>query len=270
MSGVATLVLSGTEVSIIDQHLKCTYQSVQKLHPKTPDAFVYFLGGCLPGEAEIHVRMLGIFGMVARLSDDLLRIHARKVHISKKPSSKSWFWQIRDICLKYELPHPIIILDSQPSKESFKNLFLPKVINYWENKLRGEAELLPSLAKFRPEFMSLKTPHPIWTTVDSNPYEISKAVQQARFLSGRYRTELLSRHWSKNKDGFCLSPACNEVEETVEHILVHCKEYSDCKKRLYSLWLSTPNDVVRRLVLEAFSEESSYLLQFILDCSVQT
>ena len=268
MSGVATLVLSGTEVSIIGQHLKCTYQNVQKLLPKTPDAFVYFLGGCLPGEAEIHVRMLGIFGMVARLTDDPLRIHARNVLVSTKPTSKSWFWQIRDICLKYDLPHPILILDRQPSKDAFKNLFLPKVINYWQNKLRGEAALLPSLLNFRPEFMSLAKPHPIWTTVESNPYEVSKAVQQARFLSGRYRTELLSKHWSQNKDGFCLSPSCSEVEETVEHILVHRHQYSECKKRLYSLWLSTTNDVVRKLVLEAFSSESSYLLQFILDCSV--
>ena len=202
------------------------------------------------------------------LTDDPLRIHARNVLVSTKPTSKSWFWQIRDICLTHDLPHPILILNNQPSKEAFKNLFFPKVINYWQNKLRGEAALLPSLTNFRPEFMSLAKPHPIWTTVESNPYEVTKAVQQARFLSGRYRAELLSKHWSQNKHGFCLSPSCSEVEETVEHILVHCKQYSECKKRLYSLWLSTPNDVVRELVLEAFSSESSYLLQFILDCPV--
>ena len=37
-----------------------------------------------------------------------------------------------------------------------------------------EAVLLPSLANFRPEFMSLTKPHPIWTTVDSNRRQSSK------------------------------------------------------------------------------------------------
>ena len=36
---------------------------------------------------------------------------------------------------------------------------------------------------------------------------------------------------------------------------------------LISLWLKTNNNIVRNLVLEALSNTSEYLLQFILDCS---
>ena len=112
LSGVASLYLSGSEVSLIDKHLKITYQNIQKLLPNTPSCVTYFLSGCLPGEALIHLRMLGIFGMVARLSHDPLRLHARNVFVTAKSSSKSWFHQIRDICLRYGLPHPITILDA--------------------------------------------------------------------------------------------------------------------------------------------------------------
>jgi hypothetical protein len=164
MSGVASLVLSGSESSMLDKHLKDTYLNIQKLHKKTPDSVVYFLGGCLPGEAVIHLRMLTIFGMVTRLQNDPLKIHARNILVTAKSSSKSWFCQLRNICLIYQLPHPILILDDPPNKEAFKKLIKAKVVDYWERKLRGEASLLPSLAYFKPEYMSLTKPHPIWST----------------------------------------------------------------------------------------------------------
>ena len=140
--------------------------------------------------------------------------------------------------------------------------------------------------------MSLTKPHPIWTTPGSNPYEIAKAVQQARFLSGRYRSANsgryrsansgryrstnsgryrsanLTKHWAGDKDGLCLAPSCVNKIETIEHILVQCDYYNNCKRRLYSLWLSTTNKIVLKLVLEALSSESQYLVQFVLDCTV--
>ena len=134
--------------------------------------------------------------------------------------------------------------------------------------MRGESSLLPSLDYFHPEFMSLTKPHPIWCTAGSNPYETAKAIQQSRFLSGRYRSGSVTKHWSGNKEGFCLAPSCQNQLETVEHILINCSSYIETKRRLYSLWLSTTNKTVLRLVLQALSSETDYLLQFILDCSV--
>ena len=117
---VASLFLLGSEVSLIDKHLKITYQSIQKLLPNTPSCVTHFLAGCLPGEANIHLRMLGIFCMVTRLTHDPLRTLARNVLVTVNSSSKSWFHQIRDICLKYGLPHPIRIIDTQPTKKAFE------------------------------------------------------------------------------------------------------------------------------------------------------
>ena len=269
LSGVASLVLTRSEITILDKHLKSTHQNIQKLHQKTPRSVVYFLGGCLPGEAVIHLQFLRIFGMVCRLPrSDPLRIHAEQTLTVGKSSSKSWFWLIRDICLKYGLPHPLLTLKYPQNKDVYKKHVKSKVINYWEQTLRGESSLLRSLEYFHPEFMNLTKPHPIWTTAGSNPYEIAKAVQQARFLSGRYRSASLTQHWGGNRDGLCLAPTCTNKLETTEHILVHCKYYINCKRRLYSLWLSTTNKIILALVLEALSSESQYLVQFILDCSV--
>ena len=230
--------------------------NLQRLHPRTPRCFVLLQAGSIPGEAILHKKQLTLFMMICHLPLDPLHIHARHVLLCEKSSSQSWFHQIRDICLRYGLPHPITILDSQPSKKALEKLVVARVISYWENTLRGEAALLSSLSHFKPEFMSLKNPHPIWSTTGGNPYEVSKAIQQARFLSGRYRSENLVRHWSKNKEGFCYSVTCTNKVETVEHILIQCRAYSDCKRKLYSLWLTSTNPVVQELVLEAFSSES--------------
>ena len=89
-----------------------------------------------------------------------------------------------------------------------------------------------------------------------------------QLLSGRYRTEALTKHWSANKSGYCQSSTCYSVVETVEHVLIHCRAYNDFKKQLYSLWLSSTHPAVHCLVVETLSSDTGYLLQFILDCSV--
>ena len=265
LSGLASLVLLESELGLLYQHLKEVIQNTQKLHPKTPDCFVYFLGGCLPARAEIHLRQLSLFGMVARLRDDPLNIHARNVLTETKKSAKSWFTQIREISLQYRLPHPLTILDNPPSKDTYKQMVRSLVLDFWENKLRGEACLLPSLEYCKPSFMSLASPHPIWTTARGNPHEVAKSIQQARFLSGRYRTEYLSRHWSDNSMGFCLAAEqCKTTVEDIKHILLYCPAFCEDRQKLVSFWLKKKNIEVHKLVLGALSNTSEYLLQFIL------
>ena len=53
-------------------------------------------------------------------------------------------------------------------------------------------------------FLSLTRSHPIWASLDSNPYQAKDASVQALFLFGQCRTEKLCRFWSQIKDGNCL------------------------------------------------------------------
>ena len=206
--------------------------------------------------------------MIVHLPDDILNKHARNALITLKPSSKSWFSQIRDICLTYNLPHPIQLLDYPPTKEQFRKLAKSRVVDFWEQKFRGEAAILPSLSFFHPEFMSLLKPHQIWVTAGSNPYEVSKAVVQAQLLSARYRSEQLCRHWSSNDQGWCQSPTCFEQVETTEHILVTCPAYQEPRERLKRMWLSSQEPTIHQLASEALSSSPEKFLQFVLDCTV--
>ena len=111
--------------------------------------------------------------------------------------------------MQYKLPHPLHLLENPPPKKIFKKLRKQKVSEYWHQKFCHKASLLPSLQYMQPQYLSLSIPHPLWTSLDDNPYQAKAARIQAIFLSGKYRTERLCRHWSQNKEGVCLLPPCN-------------------------------------------------------------
>ena len=90
------------------------------------------------------------------------------------------------------------------------------------------------------------TPH-----LDNNlekPHEVAKAVQQARLLSGRCRTNDLIKHWNQSQTGLCSAPGCDS-RETVTHIIIECRAYTNIRQKLLSMWLSTHSQEVYTLVL---------------------
>ena len=147
-------------VRTYDNHHKDVVANLQRLLPRTPRAVTLFLAGSLPGSALLHLRQLSIFGMICRLPQNIINTNAQNIFSYATSSSKSWFKQISEICLKYDLPHPTELLKSAMPKERYKRLIKSHVTNYWESVLRTEAANLPSLIFFRPQFMSLAKPHP--------------------------------------------------------------------------------------------------------------
>ena len=276
LSGLAALVLNKAETDILHQHYKECLERLQKLHSKTPEPVVCFLGGSLPLTALLHLRQLSLLGMIARLGpSNILHQHGTFVLTAAKPPARSWFLQVKDICSQYSLPGPLSVLASPPTKSSFKNNTKSHVIDFWETKLRAASDVskLPSLLFFHPKFYSLTKPHPIWTTAGGNPYEVEKACIQAKMLSGRYRTCWLSRHWSGDSSGICSLPTCrlSQTPGTLSHILTECPDLSPARSRVYSLWANHLKDkqTLFPIVWKYTTQSDTPLfLQFLLDCSV--
>ena len=86
-------------------------------------------------------------------------------------------------------------------------------------------------------------------------------------LSGRYRTEYLARHWSSNKEGYCLGPQCYQICESLEHILLWCPSYSSTRKKLVTLWHSNSSPCVTSPVTTILNGPSFSHMQFLLDAS---
>ena len=211
--------------------------------------------------------------MISRLPGSILHQHSLNLFSSRTISPKSWFHQIRKWCLMYGLPHPLDILSSPPTKTIFKTYVKKRVIDYWETLLRAEAALLPSLTSFRPAFMSLTTPHPIWITAGSSPANVAMATVQAVMLSGRYYTEALCSHWSSNKAGVCmLSPTdCRDTVEDINHILQICPALASFRDNLalftdaYSLKIE--NHEIRVILTNLCDINHHSFVDFLLDCS---
>ena len=239
LSGMASLCLSYKEEKLMDQHYKVHIQRLLKLHQATPAPVVFFLAGCLPFPAQLHLRIFSLFGQLCRLrgGDNILAAHALSVLSSSSPSSKSWFWKLRQLCLQYQLPHPSTWLNTRPSKLQVKTMTKLGVLQYWRVKLQSKADSLPSLCYLRTGFMSLTTCHPLFLSCGSSPWEVEKAVIQSRLLSGRYRLEALSGHWTPgNKDGMCSLPECWATPAShkgnVEAFLLTCPSLSPTRDEL--------------------------------------
>ena len=67
LSGLSTMVLQKSELSLICDHFKQHVERLLKLHRATPEPVVWFLGGCLPAEPLLHIRQMSLFGMISRL-----------------------------------------------------------------------------------------------------------------------------------------------------------------------------------------------------------
>ena len=266
-SGLASLVLTNPEIKIVDLHHQKTVQNIQRLHDKTPRCVVFLLAGCLPGEAILHIKQLTLFAMICHLPSDPLNVHGRKVLVTGSNTARSWFQQIRELCLQYQLQHPLLLLDDPPSKPTFKRLVKAKVVKYWEDFLRDKASRLPSLHYFIATSCSLKSPHPIWITAASNSFECHKSTILAKMMSGRYRTEYLSRHWSSNKQGYCLADTCTEVVGDLEHLLIACPALTSIRDKLWIMFLTrtTQFPPLYNFILSILNSPPSVKMQFLLD-----
>ena len=201
-SGVATLILNKNETDTISLHVKETVQKLLKLHANTPNPVVFFLAGVLHGEATLHLKQLTIFGMITRLPVNILHRIAKQMLICSPQSETTWFAQIRDLCYKYDLPHPLKLLHQPPKQETFKSLIKAKVTDFWQQKLRGHAAPLTSLRYFHAKYMSLAHPHPMWSAA-TDSYSVNKIIVVARMLSVRFRCGSLVRHFSASETGLC-------------------------------------------------------------------
>ena len=269
LSGLASLVLSQSELAIIDGHFLNTLQRLLRLHRRTPRSITYFLAGSLPARALLHQRQLTLFTMICHLEDDPLHYHAEYALVHLGARSKSWFMQIRNLCVQYDLPHPLQQLKFPTSKARMKRLVKERILDYWQHNLAAEASSLSSLSYFNPRMHALSTPHPLWAAAGSNSYEVNKSTVLSRMISGRYRTEKLCRFWTDNREGFCLVPTCQEngVIGDLEHLLLHCPALQDARENLQQMWLSKSSAVptLHDFVCQVLESPTQTKMKFILD-----
>ena len=78
-----------------------------------------------------------------------------------KPSNKSWFCMLKEICLQYGLLHPLHLLTTPPAPNAFKSLCKSKIQEYWRRELASKISAYSSQRYLRPDYISLCRPNPL-------------------------------------------------------------------------------------------------------------
>ena len=99
LSGLASLVISKYELNSLHKYYKNVLRRILKLPEDVSECAIWFLSGSLPFEALLHLRIFSLFGMICKLDQNPLSIIARNALIRSRPSSKSWFHMVRNICI---------------------------------------------------------------------------------------------------------------------------------------------------------------------------
>ena len=268
-SGMASLFMSNSESAILIQHVKETTESLLKLHSKTPEPVVFFLAGRLPGEALLHLKQLTLFGMICHLPGNILHSIAIRLLTYSSQSSKNWFAEIRTFCHRYNLPHPLMLLKDPPSRNALKSLTKTNITDFWQSKLRDHSATLDSLKFFKPQFMSLSRPHPMWRGATTS-YKVNKCITVSRMLSGRFRCGSLTRHFSPSISGLC--ELCGvELEDLAHIVLPRCEQLRDRADQLLryareSLSTSETASIIFESIYTSYDDNKK--TQFFLDPSV--
>ena len=107
----------------------------------------------------------------------------------------------------------------------------------------------------------------MWTSAASNPHECSKSSILSKMVSGRYRSEMLCRHWSDNRAGYCRAPTCQRVPGTLEHLLVSCPALTPIREKLYCMLLekSVMFPPLHSTIRQLLKSSDEQIVQFILE-----
>jgi len=268
-SGLATLLLSPSEMSVLSVHRRLTLQRLQRLHPRTPAPALHFLSGSLPAPALVHKHQLTLLHMIALLGpSNTLFQHG--VHVLHHSIKNSWFTQVRDLCRQYSLPDPLQTLTSPPPKGPFKSSVKSAISTFWRSHLIAEAKSLTSLRYLRLPFLPLgRGAHPLWWTCSSSSSAVRSATVMAKMLSGRYRSCWLRRHWTQ-ETGACRLPGCGQVPGDVAHLLSgECQalqpHLASTLQNLFSMLASHPH--LMTPLMTALHGDRESVTTFILDPS---
>ena len=85
--------------------------------------------------------------------------------------------------------------------------------------------------------------------------------------SHQYWSEYLTRHWSKNTQGYCLADTCTETIGTLEHLLVHCPALAAVRQRMWNMFFerSVMFPALYSFLLELERSLPQTQIQFLLD-----
>ncbi|CAC5405005.1 unnamed protein product [Mytilus coruscus] len=227
--GLEILLPKGSNFDTIHQFHKKIIKQILSLSQQIADPAIYILSGMLSIEAEIHLKALTLFGNITRANKTSVecRLAERQLQL-KSHSSKSWFIEIKKICLKYNLPDCQKFLINPLGKFQWKNLITRKIYTYWSEKINDKSEGYSSLQHITGAY-KIKTIHPILTTNTSNCRDFIRIPIRTKVATGNYILQSNRAKFNKYEVS-ATCKICNKEDETIEHFLIACTQLEPERK----------------------------------------
>ncbi|CAG2216626.1 unnamed protein product [Mytilus edulis] len=137
--GLEIVIPKGKILDNLQIQYKKLLKQILSLNINVADPAVYLISGLLPIEAEIHLKILSLFGNIARANKNSSewRLAERQLQI-KSFDSNSWFIDMKKICIKYNLENPLSLLYNEMSKGKWKKMTTTAVHKYWTTRINEE------------------------------------------------------------------------------------------------------------------------------------
>ena len=179
--------------------------------------------------------------------------------------STTWANYLKLICLKYGLPSPLQLIESQLpwSKQSWKDFIVARITAWHEREQRLLAANNSKMSYLNVELIGLMgRPHILLSHINCTQ-DVSKVRSHLKFL-----TKDLFPHISMIAPGPCL--LCHvEYVDLYQHLLVSCmdSDLHDLRARLYPELVNAVVLILPTCAILSCQPPPKILAQFILDCT---
>ena len=192
----------------------------------TPDPVIYILTGLIPIEAQIQIRALTLFGNVCPQDEACIEKQLAKRQVrAQSMNSNSWFIEIQAIMYKYYLGDALYWIEN-PMKVIKK-----EVSDYWSKYIQDMAILYQGLGYLDFNNYTPGKLHKLLTRICKSKGERHRIPIKLKMLTGSYILQSL-RHMIFNEGTYSLCMACNNDDETLEHMILHCKAWSKAREQI--------------------------------------
>lgn len=265
-SGLSALPIRPANMGPINIFYNKILRSFLKLSNSSPVPALYFLLGELPIEARLHMDFLSLFFNIWNNPGNTIHKVVQYLLKMADKSSLTWSAHLRILCLKYNLPDPLQLLQGAEiwQKSDWSLLVTNRVTVFHERSLRELAATNSKMQYLNVQVQGLSgTPHPALMNI-YNMQEVKKLRLHIKFLSGDFLTAERQAldNGTNPQCKLCLFP-----EETVEHVLTQCRATADTHGRLLPELLNTVLQVQPNCAILSTPIQLQYLTQFLLDCT---
>ena len=147
---------------------------------------------------------------------------ARRQLSIKGDKSNSWYIAIKDILLKYDLPHPWELLEAPPTRLAWKHQVRRQVDDYWVKTVMTQAALYSSLTYLQVESYKPEARHPIIREAQGVK-DVPRIHTKSKIVTGSYVLQVNRASFNQNQViPTCM--LCKNENETVEHFMLRCTE----------------------------------------------